>query len=60
MRDIKGREIKVGQLARVRTMYYAGHGNVEEEEETYVLTDLEHLKDGSVLSVEIVEKENEQ
>lgn len=60
MKDINGKEIKVGQLARVLSRYYAGHGNVEEEEETYVLTDLEHLTDGSVLSVEIIEKESDE
>ena len=59
VKDINGKEIKVGQLAIVLSRYYAGYGNVEEQEETYVLKDLEHLTDGSVLSVEIIEKENE-
>ncbi|HEC2242332.1 TPA: hypothetical protein R1960_002568 [Staphylococcus delphini] len=58
MKDIGGRELKIGQLVSVISRYYAGHGNAEEQEEIYVLTDLEHLTDGSVLSVEIIEKEN--
>ncbi|EKI4464062.1 hypothetical protein PCV68_001041 [Staphylococcus pseudintermedius] len=58
MKDIGGRELKIGQLVSVISRYYAGHSNIEEQEEIDVLTDLEHLTDGSVLSVEIIEKEN--
>lgn len=55
MKDIGHKELKVGQLVSVISKYYAGHGNVEEE--IYVLTDLKHLKDGSVITVEVIEKE---
>lgn len=57
MKDINGKEIKVGQLVRVTSMYYAGYEDVGEQEETYILDSLEHLKDDNVISVEILGKE---
>ena len=45
MKDINSKEIKVGQLARVLSRYYAGYGNVEEQEELkQLVTDFEKMQ----------------
>lgn len=55
MKDIKGKEIKVGQRIRIRYMYYIGHGNIEEIEEEYILENIEDLTMEGILSVEVIE-----